>query len=179
MPYLDPDCPLTLRDAIAELRELEANNDAVDTMPALARDLDIHDVIHAVFACTTDLPGEIRAHVWTIFGTDVSMREMHRVNAHGDHRAALAQIGHAKLLRIWMLAAGCIASTWWRARRMRQRLRKQDIPELMDRRLCDIRASLGIVLPAAQPGSGYGAIVRRISEKSAAQEVFATGRSQS
>lgn len=88
LEYLKPTSNQTLREGIAELRRAEgAENDAAECMaPELLTDIDTHDAIHVLFGCPTNLAGEIVAHVWTAFGTTVSMQDMHRVNQHRDHK---------------------------------------------------------------------------------------------
>ena len=79
--YLSQDCPMTLREGIEELRKAEgAAEDASTKVSAeLSRDLGIHDAIHVLFGCRTDLAGEVVAHVWTVFGTTARIRDLHRV----------------------------------------------------------------------------------------------------
>lgn len=124
----------------------------------------MHDVIHVVFGCPTDLSGEIMAHLWTVLGTDVKLSELRRVTMHRDHRQALREIGHGRVLAMWIQNAGRFASTWIAARRMTGRLKVENIPALMDRSLCDIRRDLGIRV-RHHNGSGEtgGALVRRVS----------------
>ncbi len=154
--YLDPACRLTLRQAIAELREFEGvENDAAAQVAAeLSNDLDVHDVIHVIFGCETNVAGEVLAHGWTIFGTRVSMHDLHRVNMHADHRQALRQIGHLRLLRTWVLNLPLILKTIYRARRMKRLLDPAEFPSLMDWPLVEIRSSLGVQLD--RPPSDFG-----------------------
>lgn len=166
LDYFDPHCRQTLRTALAELRAAEgADQDAASQMaPELIRDLDIHDAIHVIFGCSTDLPGEVLAHVWTILGTSARVRDLHRVMSHRDHREALAKIGHGPLLRMWITSIPRIASTMWRASRMTRRLRIEDMASLLDQPLAEIRHHHGIRLPRQSPGSkpSIGAAVRKI-----------------
>jgi len=168
MRYLQPDSTQTLREGVAELRAAEgADADAAETFaPELQHDIAVHDAIHVVFACPTSLAGEIVAHVWTAFGTTASLRDMHRVSGHGDHRAVLAQIGRWRLVRTWFASLPCIIATLCRARRMTRRWPVGEMSTFFDRQLCDIRREVGIQLPdAPSPGSGNhqgGAALRSI-----------------
>lgn len=147
--YLEPGSTQTLREGVMGLRRAEtAGSDAAETFaPELKHDIDVHDAIHVLFACPTTLAGEIIAHVWTAFGTTASLAEMHRVNRHADHRAVLAQIGHRKLLRVWLTSLPHIVATIWNAFRMKRRWRVKDMDSFLDQRLCDIRREHGIQLP--------------------------------
>ncbi len=139
--YLEAESAQTLREGVMELRRAEtAENDAAETFaPELKHDIDVHDAIHVIFACQTTLAGEIIAHVWTAFGTTASLAEMHRVNRHADHRAVLAQIGHRKLLRVWLTSLPRILTTILNAFCMKRRWRVEDMDSFLDQRLCDIR----------------------------------------
>ena len=167
--YLNPASIQTLREGITELRQLEgAEADAAEHFaPELLHDIDVHDAIHTIFACPTSLAGEIIAHVWTVFGTTASMRDMHRVNAHQDHRAVLNQIGHWRLFRTWFKSLPRIMSTLRNAHRMTRRWPVEQLDSFMDQRLCDIRAQFAIRLPGPPPSesSNGGASLRSIRRK--------------
>lgn len=164
--YQDPASTQTLREGIAELRATEgADSDAATHVaPELAEDIDVHDAVHVLFGCSTDLRGEIIAHVWTAFGTTMKMGEMRRVNMHRDHREALAEIGHRRLLRAWARDLSKIAGTLARALRLTRRWPAEDYARYLDRRLCDIRDEFGIRLPPPTPSEGghAGAALRTI-----------------
>ena len=147
LQYLKAHSNQTFEEAIKEMRayELELQNDYSETMaPELARDMDEHDAIHALFACTTDLKGEILAHVWTMFGTTMTMEQMKRVNQHKDHKKALKEIGHFKLLGTWLLILPSIIKVIRNAKRMNQQFPIGDYPYLLQSRLCDLREEFGI-----------------------------------
>jgi hypothetical protein len=172
MTYLQPDSTQTLREGVMELRAAEtADSDAAESFaPELKHDIDVHDAIHVLFACPTTLAGEIVAHVWTAFGTTASMADMHRVNAHRDHRAVLAQIGHWRLVRTWFRSLPRIFITLRSARRMVRRWPVEEMSSFFDRRLCDIRQEFGIRLPSVPPSAPGdsregGAALRSIRHK--------------
>lgn len=168
MKYLEPDSILTLREGVAELRQAEGpDGDAAESFaPELQPDIDVHDAVHVLFGCPTTLAGEIIAHVWTAFGTTASVADMHRVNAHGDHRAVLASIGHGRLLRTWFASLRPIVTTWRNTRRMTERWPVERMAEFYDRRLVDIRREFGIRLVGRRtpPGgtTSSGAALRTI-----------------
>ncbi|MEM7305062.1 MAG: hypothetical protein AAF682_00260 [Planctomycetota bacterium] len=165
--YLDPESELTLAQAVAELRRAEEpGDDASETLaPELAGDIDIHDAIHAMFGCTTDLRGEILAHVWTLFGTTTSARAMVRVNLHRDHREVLTKIGHRKLLGTWLRNLPRILGTALRAARMTRRWPADRFEEDLDRRLVELRREYGVRLTRHAPGGARpsGAGLRRVA----------------
>ena len=121
--YMEPDTNQTLLEAIDELRVAEgADNDAAEHIAAELRDdIELHDVIHTVFACPTNLKGEILAHLWSVFGTTLTMKQMHRVTSHQDHKAVLSKIGHARLLKTWIGNISNMARVVHRARKMNRK----------------------------------------------------------
>ncbi|MBY0507810.1 MAG: hypothetical protein K2X03_28110 [Bryobacteraceae bacterium] len=169
LDYLNQHSMQTLRAALAELRAAEGieNDAAAQVAPELANDLDVHDAIHVIFGCSTDVGGEVLAHVWTLLGTTAKMRDLHRVMSHADHREALARIGHRSLLRKWITTLPLIAATAYRASRMTRRLPVDHLPSLLDRPLDEIRRSFGIRIPRRDhtPVSSAGAAVRHVRKK--------------
>ena len=166
LDYLNPYSRQTLGSALAELREAEgAENDAAGQVaPELSRDLDVHDAIHVIFACSTDVEGEVMAHAWTLLGTTAKIGDLHRVMSHRDHREALAKIGHRHLLSMWVWSVPRIALTVWRALRMTGRLRIEALPGLLAQPLAEIRRDHGIRLsrPRRMEGPLAGAAVRNL-----------------
>ena len=146
--YLEPDCRSTLREGIEELRKAEgANGDAsAQVSPELSRDLDVHDAIHVLFGCRTNLAGEVLAHVWTAFGTTAKLHDLRRVGAHEDHRAILSGIGHLRLLGAWLRNSPRIAATLWQSSRMKKRWPVEELDAFLDRPLDEIRREYGIRL---------------------------------
>ena len=169
--YLDPSATITLHEGIRELRDAEgADGDAVENVaPELIPDLEIHDAIHVLFACGTDLTGEISAHIWTLFGTDLPIKEMHRVNMHQDHRQVLADIGHRKLLVRWLRNIPHLFATIWRSLRMTRKWPAKDYAQYLDTPLIELRDQFNIRLPAQRTGKqtrgSAGAAVRHASRR--------------
>ena len=171
LKYLEPDATMTLREGIQELRAAEgADGDAVENIaPELIPDLDIHDAIHVLFACPTNLAGEISAHIWTLFGTSMRLTDMHRVNMHQDHRQVLSDIGHARLLRIWFKNIPHLLATLFRSFRMARKWPAEGYSEYLDVPLSELRSLFGVRLPrrseTSQPQGSTGAAVRHVSKR--------------
>jgi len=68
--YLNPDCSLTLAEALAEFREVHSDSlyprEMSDDSTEFFRR---HDIAHVVFGCDTSLLNEAMVKLWTIFGT--------------------------------------------------------------------------------------------------------------
>lgn len=166
--YLDPTSKQTLNEALQELRRLEGTDDAVVNLaPELRSDIEIHDVIHVLFACKTNLASEVIAHIWTVFGTTYNVQEMVRVNMHQDHRDVLARIGHIRLLRMWIYRIPEILQTLYRANRMVKRFPVQEYARYLDKQLMEIREEFGIGLTASsitQETQHSGAALRTLHQ---------------
>ncbi len=147
--YLDQHSSMTLREGIIELREAEgADGDAVENVaPELVPDLHMHDAIHVLFGCPTNLSGEISAHLWTLFGTTLRLRDMHRVNMHRDHRQVLARIGYVKLIRMWFKNIPTMIATILRSFRMSQKWPAASYDEYLDVPLIELRQQFNIRCP--------------------------------
>ena len=144
--YLRPESQQTLREAIWELRQAEgAEGDAAETVsPELLNDIEVHDAIHVVFACPTNLTGEILAHIWTALGTTLEMKEMHRVNMHSDHKTVLREIGHARLLRAWLRSIPRIIGVLWRVFIMKRPWPADRFEQYLEVSLWQIRTEFNI-----------------------------------
>ena len=169
--YLDPSASMSLREGIAELRAAEgADGDAVENVaPELIPDLDVHDAIHVLFACPTNLTGEISAHIWTLFGTTMRMKDMHRVNMHQDHRKVLTEIGHRRLIRTWFMNIPHIVATLFRSFRMSSKWPADKYADYLDVPLSELRHQFNIRLPKRQWGTqsegSAGAALRHIRSR--------------
>lgn len=152
--YIDPQSSQTLREGVLEARVAEGAEDAVGNVSSdLVQDIHAHDAIHVLFGCSTDLRGEILAHVWTVFGTTMTMADMHRVNRHADHRQALKEIGYRRLLRTWATTLPLIVITVVSAWRMRRRWVADDFEQHLDQSLETLRAEYGIRLTRHRAGA--------------------------
>lgn len=104
LQYLQQDSEQSLLEGIRELRAFEGaqDNDYVQkSTSAFLASLETHDVIHVLFGCRTDMLGEIKVHMWMMFGTTMRMREMHQAMGADDHKAALRELGRWELLKRW------------------------------------------------------------------------------
>lgn len=136
---------LSLRDGIEEFRKLEVQQDEAERLADdLIKDINEHDAIHTLFGCTADLKGEILAHVWTYFGTTTDMEQMKRVNRHEDHKQALREIGHLRLMRTWFFNIPSIIATIRNAKKMHKKFPAADYKGYLDAPLKEIREEFNI-----------------------------------
>ena len=164
--YLEPDSEQTLFEAIEELRVAEGvENDAAGYIsPDLRNDIELHDVIHTVFACPTNLKGEILAHLWSVFGTTLTMGEMHNVTSHNDHKAVLKKIGHFRLIKTWLGNTPNMFRVVLRSRKMNKKWPAHQFEQYLNKSLKDIRTEYGINIVETSSGNqtSNGAALRTI-----------------
>ena len=102
--YLQQHSTLTLFQGMEELRRIEGNNDndfaEKSTTDFLAL-IEEHDLIHVLFGCSTDVAGEIKAHIWTAFGTTTKLKVMRDAVGNQNHKDAIREIGQGNLIRAW------------------------------------------------------------------------------
>lgn len=143
-PFLDPACPLTLRDALREHRARVPGLITSDDDPAVGPLFDGHDACHVVFGCSTAPTDEGRVDMWTLFGTTMTVR---RYVAYLTH-PALKPIYDAFLRWDMLLPAlrsfGDVPRIWSRARGMTRRWDFDAWAEWSDVPVRDIRAAHGI-----------------------------------
>jgi len=166
LKYLKANSSQTLLEAIRELHVAEGtDNDAAEYIsPELLNDIELHDVIHTVFACPTNLKGEILAHIWSVFGTSLSIKDMHRVSSHADHKQVLREIGHIKLLKTWFKNFPNIIRIVYRSKKMHKKWSAREFEQYLEMTLQEIRAEYGIQViesSSSRPTSG-GAALRSI-----------------
>jgi ubiquinone biosynthesis protein Coq4 len=155
LDYLNPDCPLSLREAIAQLRDEDAKERDVapSVAPEVERSMTAHDAVHVIFACDTSDRGEAIAHAWMLLGTTVTHRQLTEVMGTGDHRMFVREIGHARRLRALLSALPAVAVAAFRARRMTKRWSWTDYERYLDAPLVEIRREYGVRVSPPPTGS--------------------------
>jgi hypothetical protein len=136
----------TLGEAIQTLRTAQAEGDLTDRLSELEQAFDRHDAIHILFDCGNSIQDEIAVHIWMIFATTVDINEMHRAVAKREHRHVLAGIGHFKLLGTWLISLPRIISIIFKSLRMKKRLAVEELSQLKQQSIDDIRREHGILL---------------------------------
>lgn len=147
--YRDPRSTQTLAEGLAEFRGSMPGLLDESGLPEDARQLfHNHDVAHVVFGCDTSLVQEAMVDLWTIFGTTVGLREYLRYMKTDEAKQVLREAGTGRALWATLKALPRLAGVIVRARRMTRKWPWTEHEAYLDRPLVEIRAELGIVLPA-------------------------------
>ncbi|MGB3654262.1 MAG: hypothetical protein WBA41_24050 [Rivularia sp. (in: cyanobacteria)] len=145
--HFGSDTPITLGEAIQKLRALEHEDDMTNQMSAeVTQALEQHDAVHVLFNCGTSIREEIAAHLWMLFATTAKVNEMHRAVASLEHRSVLSNIGHFKLLGIWFTSLPRIIGIIFKSLRMKKKLAIEEMSQLKEMSLLEIRREHGIIL---------------------------------
>jgi hypothetical protein len=137
----------TLGEAIQNMRAAEAESDLTNKFPLeVEQAFEQHDAIHILFNCGTSIQDEIDVHVWMIFATTANISAMHRAVANQEHRNVLSGIGHLKLLGTWFVSLPRIISIIFKSLRMKRKLAVEELSQLKQQLIVDIRKEHGIVL---------------------------------
>ena len=140
--YLKQNSELTLFEGVQELRTFEANqnNDRVEVSTQEFKEkLHSHDIIHSLFGCSTDIEGEIKVHLWMLFGTTTKASEIKEALGSTDHKETLKEIGHFKLIRRWMYALPIAFKVFFRSKKMKKKYDIENFRNDLDDKLKDLR----------------------------------------
>ena len=140
--YLQQQSDLTLFEGIKELRAFEGTNEndlTSKTTEQFMNALEGHDVIHSLFGCATDVKGEIKVHLWMIFGTTTKMSEIKSALGSKDHKETLKEIGHSNLIRRWFYAIPMAIKIFVLSRRMTKKYPVENFPNNLNDKLNDLR----------------------------------------
>jgi hypothetical protein len=146
--YLTFNSNITLEQAIQELRQREEqqNNISIKMLSKISPTFEQHDAVHILFACGTTIEDEIAVHIWMLFGTTAKFDEMHQIVANQEHGNIISNIGHLKLIRIWISCFPRILNIIIKCSRMKKRLALEELEKLKKQSLCEIRCQYGIVV---------------------------------
>lgn len=138
---------MTLGEAIQKMRAAQAEGDLTTKFSVeVEQAFEQHDAIHILFNCGTSIQDEINVHIWMMFATTANIIQMHRAVANQEHRHVLAEIGHFKLLRTWFGSLPRIMGIMFKSLRMKKRLAVEELSQLKQQSIVDIRREHGIVL---------------------------------
>jgi hypothetical protein len=139
---------ITLEQAIQELRQREEtqNNISLKMSNEIPQTFEQHDAVHVLFGCGTTIEDEIAAHIWMLFGTTAKLGEMHRTVANQEHNNVLSNIGHLKLIGIWLVCLPRILSIIIKCSRMKKRLALEELEKLKKQPVQEIRRQYDIVV---------------------------------
>lgn len=138
----------TLREGLDEYRA--ANPHLVDergaSSPQIGRFFQAHDRCHVVFGLDTTIREEAMADTWTIFGSDIPLREYASYANSPEVKGILSELGWWKGIGQSVTSLPAAVMAWRRARRMTTPWPFWDNETWLDCPLASIRSEHGIEL---------------------------------
>ena len=148
--YKSQDCALTLAQALDEF--YARNPDAIRNTGSSLKDnfFRAHDTIHVVFGCDTTIRDEVLADFWTIFGSDLGVRNYLKFlkPLQDDLTAIVSQAGRGALFVQTLKALPLVPLVYWRTRKMRRKWHWGANETLAERPLGALRKELNICVIA-------------------------------
>lgn len=141
--YLDPDCPLTLGEGLAEFAASNPGLIPADD-PRIRELVRAHDACHVLFGLTTSLEDEALADTWTIFGTSVTLKQYSEYLGHEQFTAVLREVGAWKLLMGTLRAVPRALRAIRRARAMPEKWPFYDYARFLDTPIAALRLRFGV-----------------------------------
>ncbi len=141
--YLDPDCPLTLGEGLAEFT---ASNPGLipDDDPAIRELVRAHDACHVLFGLTTSIEDEALADTWTVFGTSVTLRQYSEYLKHEQFSGLIKEIGWRRMLTGSLRAIPRALRAIRRARKMPEKWPFYDYARFLDTPIAALRQRFGV-----------------------------------
>lgn len=143
--YLDPDCPLTLEQGLAEFAASQPGLIPA-TDPRLRELVRAHDSCHVLFGLTTSIEDEALADTWTIFGSDVPLRQYMDYLKHPEFFAPLKDLGWWTTIRRSLRAVPRALRALRRARAMTAKWPFFGYAQHLDTPIAELRRRYGVRL---------------------------------
>ena len=141
--YLDPGCPLTLAEGLAEF--CAANPGLIPADDPQIRELvRAHDACHVLFGLTTSLEDEALADTWTVFGTSVTLKQYSAYLKHEQFTALLREVGAWALLKGTLRSVPRMLRAIRRARAMPEKWPFFDYARFLDTPIAALRRRFGV-----------------------------------
>ncbi|NNE42610.1 MAG: hypothetical protein HKN12_00240 [Gemmatimonadetes bacterium] len=143
--YLDPDCQLTLREA---LREFDESNSEALYHREMSRDSQAffrcHDTAHVVFACDISMSNEGMVKIWTAFGTTLGFWKHIRAYSRKETTEIVREMSVGSIVATFFVSLVTMPRVMVRCAAMTKKWPWAEHEEYLDRKLADIRREFNI-----------------------------------
>lgn len=149
--YQQQDCPLTLREGLAEYHRYLAAIDRKQMVDSEgSRLLMEHDATHVIFGMDTTLEQEAGLDTWLLFGCRYRLSYL---RAYGKlpeikalYKALIGELGWSALLRLYWKTRGLKWRIFRQTRKMSHKWPFQFPEDWLDRPINELRAQHGVVI---------------------------------
>jgi hypothetical protein len=142
--YLEPDCPLTLAEGLAEFAA--ANPGLIPSEDPRLRELvRAHDSCHVLFGLTTSIEDETLADTWTIFGSTVTIKQYSEYLKHEEFANVFRELGTWAMIRGVARSVPRALRAIWRTRRMTAKWPFYEYGQFLDTPIAALRRRFNVV----------------------------------
>lgn len=141
LPYAD----LSLDAALAEFRKEHGLDQKYAVMRAEAQlHFERHDIVHVLFGLDTSIRQEAQADGWTLFGTDISGRDIRDFFKLPEEQELIKDVGLLTIARGYLAAIVDYPRIAWQSRKLHKKWRWSDNRAYRDWSVSAIREEFGI-----------------------------------
>ena len=140
-----PYSQLTLNEALAVFRREHGLDAKYRDMRAEAQlHFERHDIIHVLFGLNTSIRQEAQADGWTIFGTDIGLKDIREFFDLPEEKELFDEIGWWEIIKANVRGVPDFFRIAWRSRKLRKKWRWSDNAPYRSMPVGAIRRELGI-----------------------------------
>ncbi len=141
LPYSD----LTLDEALQSFRKENGLDEKYrDMRPEAQHHFERHDIVHVLFGLDTSIRQEAQADGWTLFGTDISRRDIRDFFDLPEEKELIDEIGWWAITKAYFRGVPDYFRIAWQSRRLRKKWRWADNSEYRSSTVGAIRREFGI-----------------------------------
>jgi len=136
----------TLKQALEEYREVNKEILSYDNQRESEFFFIPHDVCHVIFGCDTNLEDEAITDAWTIFGTNISMKQFREFTKLESHQEIMQKIGTWGAINTFIKSIPRIVKVIFSSLRLKKKWKWEEYNLYMDDELSELRAEFNIKL---------------------------------
>lgn len=143
--FQEQNCPLTLKQALAEFYEINADIFSKPKPHSKWTELLVHhDVCHVFFGVNTNVLDEAAGDYWTMLATDLSISEYKDYLNSPEGKILLKEIGWGDILKSVIFSIPFFFKILSRSRKMSKKWKVRNYDEYLDMPLKDIRSLFNV-----------------------------------
>ncbi|MEM7665689.1 MAG: hypothetical protein AAF250_07500 [Pseudomonadota bacterium] len=140
-----PYSELTLQEALDAFRaEHGLDQKYRDMREEAQQHFERHDIVHVLFGLDTSMRQEAQADGWTLFGTDISLRDIRDFFDLPEEKELIDDIGWWEITKTYFRGIPDYARIAWQSRRLRKKWRWSDNAAYRAAKVDAIRREFGI-----------------------------------
>jgi len=143
--FQEQDCPLTLKDAVAEYYTINSHLFSRPVPETPWTDLLVyHDVGHVFFGVNTSIMDEAAGDCWTLMGTDMSFKQYAEYAKTPEGKKLFKEIGPWLIVKSLIYSMPNVFKIWNRTRKMKKKWESRGFEKHMNTPLSELRQSYNL-----------------------------------